>query len=104
MGEPDRPGLQARVREGGATRGGREVEGGLHLTDSSLQPIPRAASLLSSLLGSVLRPTFSSSTPHPSDSLLCVPPRLPSPTLRANHCWKEAGAAAAGSCGALRRN
>lgn len=62
-GRAGKTGLSSEGPRGGATRGGRDVQGGLHLTDSSLQPILREASPLSSLLGSVRRPTFSSSTP-----------------------------------------
>lgn len=64
---------------GGAARGGREGEGGLRLTDGSLQPILLAASPLASVLGSVLRPTFPSSSPPPLrlTPLRPAPPPLP---------------------------
>lgn len=105
-GRAGKAGLASEGPGGGAARGGREAGGGLRLTDSSFQPIPGEASPLASLPDSALGPAFSSATPPPGPpgSLLRVPPLLPSPTLRANHCWQEAGAEAAGSCGALRQN
>lgn len=74
-GRAGKAGLTSEGPRGGATRGGRDVQGGLHLTDSSLQPILREASPLSSLRGSVRRPTFSSSTP-PFASRPASPPPL----------------------------
>lgn len=76
-GRAGKAGLTSKGPRGGATRGGRDVEGGQHLTDSSLKPILCETSPLSSLLGSVRRPTFSSSTPpHSFASRPASPPPL----------------------------